>query len=222
MAIQNLLEKIQFTDEKNVLIQGLPSSVEKQFIKLSFAKNVTPLLRSRKIEFALVFAVSQKQLTEILKDVIPALHDQAKLWIAYPKSTSKIASDLSRDANWHFIDPFGYRIVRSVAIDHVWSAVRCKKNLEDEMEEEIINGFSSSNPAPGVDYETRTIEVPVELEILLSSSKPANAFFESLSFTNKREYVEWILSAKKDETKNKRLEETIYKLNMGKKNPSEK
>ena len=45
---QSLLEKLQLKDEKNLLIQGLPSTVEKQFIKLSFSKNVTPLLKSRK------------------------------------------------------------------------------------------------------------------------------------------------------------------------------
>lgn len=221
MAAQTLLEKLQYKDVKNLLIQGLPSSVEKQFVKLSFAKNVTPLLKSRKIDFALVFAVSQKQLKDILKEVIPALHQDCKFWIAYPKSTSKIASDLSRNCNWDFIDKSGYRIVSSVAIDHVWSAIRCRHLESAEIDDEA-EGFSTANPAPGINYEARTISIPAELDVMFSSNKPAHAFFESLSFTNRREYVEWILSAKKDETKNKRLEETIYKLKMGKKNPAEK
>ena len=55
---QTILEKLQLQNEKNILIQGLPSSIEKQFNKLSFAKNLTPLLRSRKIDFALIFAVN--------------------------------------------------------------------------------------------------------------------------------------------------------------------
>ena len=49
MALLTVLEKLQLKEEKNVLIQGLPSSIEKQFVKLSFAKNVTPLLKSKKI-----------------------------------------------------------------------------------------------------------------------------------------------------------------------------
>jgi len=44
--LPNLLEKLQYTEQKNILIQGLPSSIEKQFAKLAFAKNVTPLLKS--------------------------------------------------------------------------------------------------------------------------------------------------------------------------------
>jgi len=130
MTAQSLLEKLQLQDEKNLLIQGLPSSIEKQFIKLNFSKNVTPLLKSRKIDFALVFAVSQRQLVDILKDVIPALQEDAKFWIAYPKLTSKIASDLSRDKNWDFVSDYGFEAVRMIALDNVWSAGRFKKQHE--------------------------------------------------------------------------------------------
>lgn len=219
MSSQTLPEKLQLKDEKNLLIQGLPSSIEKQFVKLSFAKNVTPLLKSRRIDFALVFAINQRQLKDILKDVIPALHEEAKFWIAYPKLTSKIASDLSRDANWGFINDLGFEGVRAVALDHVWSAMRFKKPDPNEKKQP---GFSSENPAPGVDFENRTIEVPESLQQSLDKNKKAKAFFEALSFTNKREYVEWIIGAKKEETKAKRLETTIEKLKAGKKNPSEK
>lgn len=127
MTAQSLLEKLQLQNEKNLLIQGLPSSIEKQFVKLTFAKNLTPLLKSRKIDFALVFAVSQRQLIEILKEVIPALQEDAKFWIAYPKLTSKIASDLSRDKNWDFVSDYGFEAVRMITLDNVWSAGYFKK-----------------------------------------------------------------------------------------------
>ncbi len=125
--MQTLFEKLQFNDEKNLLIQGLPSTIEKQFCKLSFAKNMTPLLKSKKIDFALVFAVNEKQLIGILSDVFPALHSEAKLWIAYPKKTSKIASDLNRDCNWDTIIDAGYEPINQVCLDHVWSAVLFQK-----------------------------------------------------------------------------------------------
>jgi hypothetical protein len=124
---QNLLEKLHLQEEKNILIQGLPSSIEKQFVKLSFAKNVTPLLKSRKIDFALVFAVNENQLTCILKDVLPALQEESKFWIAYPKSTSKIATDLNRQCSWDCVRTAGYDLADEVALDHVWSAMRFNK-----------------------------------------------------------------------------------------------
>jgi hypothetical protein len=124
---QTLFEKLEFADEKNLLIQGLPSSIEKQFCKLSFAKNMTPLLKSRKIDFALVFAVNENQLNGILRDVMPALKEDSKFWVAYPKITSKIVTDLNRDSSWQQLTSAGYETVNEVALDHVWSAARFEK-----------------------------------------------------------------------------------------------
>lgn len=124
---QTLFEKLQFTDEKNLLIQGLPSTIEKQFCKLSFAKNMTPLLKAKRIDFALVFAVNERQLNGILSDVLPAMNDEAKLWIAYPKKTSKIASDLNRDCSWDKVTESGYESMSQVCLDHVWSALLFQK-----------------------------------------------------------------------------------------------
>jgi hypothetical protein len=123
----SVVEKLQLKDEKNLLVQGLPSTIEKQFVKLSFSKNVTPLLKIKKIDFALVFAISHYQLKDILKDVVPALAKDAKLWIAYPKVSSKIVSDLSRECNWECIALHGLETERTVALDNVWCAMRFKK-----------------------------------------------------------------------------------------------
>ena len=133
--MQSMFEKLQLHEEKNLLIQGLPSSIEKQFQKLSFAKNVTPLLRNRKIDFALIFAINQQQLVSILRDVLPALRDEAKLWIAYPKTASKIVSDLNRECSWGCIKDKGYDILMETCLDHVWSAVRFVRAQESELVE---------------------------------------------------------------------------------------
>jgi len=119
---QSLLEKLQLKDEKSLLIQGLPSSIEKQFIKLNFSKNVTPWLRNKKIDFALVFAVNETQLKGIIHEVLPALHEDGKLWVAYPKTSSKIATTLNRDCSWTCITHAGYISVEEVTLDHVWTA----------------------------------------------------------------------------------------------------
>jgi len=127
MFSNSLFEKLELSEEKNLLIQGLPSSIEKQFAKLSYAKNVTPLLKSRKIDFALVFAVNRNQLSNILQDVFPALHNKSKLWIAYPKVTSKIASDLNRHSSWQALSDSDYEATIQVALDHVWTAMLFRK-----------------------------------------------------------------------------------------------
>ena len=221
MSNQTLLEKLQLKDEKNLLIQGLPSSVEKQFAKLTYAKNVTPLLKSRKVDFVLIFALSQQQLNNVLCEVFPAMHDETKLWIAYPKTASKIASDLNRDCSWECLTKKEYECVRQVAMDHVWSAMRFKKldQIPNKTRE-----FSESKPilANGVDFEKRLVKAPVELDRLFTTHSEAKEFFSSLSFTNQKEYVTWIEGAKKVETRQRRLETALEKLLAGKRNPTEK
>jgi hypothetical protein len=126
---QSLLEKLELVDDRNLLIQGLPSSIDKLFCKLSFSKNVTPLLKSKKIDFALVFAINENQLNDILKDVLPALSSDAKLWVAYPKSSSKIVSDLNRDGSMSKLIDAGFEGVTDVVLDHTWTATRFNKLL---------------------------------------------------------------------------------------------
>lgn len=135
--IETVVEKLQLKDEKNLLIQGLPSSIEKQFTKISFSKSVTPLLKSRRIDFALVFAVNQNQLTSIMQEVLPALHDEGKLWIAYPKATSKIVSDLNRHCTWACLKSKGYVSVLESQLDHVWTAVKFSKNGVHVIQQEL-------------------------------------------------------------------------------------
>lgn len=127
---QTILDKLSLKNEKNILIQGLPSSIEKQFAKLSFAKNLTPLLKSRKLDFALIFAVSESQLNSILSDIVPALKGETKLWVAHPKTTSKISTDLNRDSSWSRLSNLGYESLETVSLDHVWQAINFNKMEE--------------------------------------------------------------------------------------------
>ena len=72
------------------------------------------------------------------------------------------------------------------------------------------------------DTEERTIEIPDGLAKVLTKNKKAKSFFDSLSFTNRKEYADWIAGAKKEETREKRLKLLIEKLLDQKKNPTEK
>ena len=62
------------------------------------------------------------------------------------------------------------------------------------------------------DEEERVIELPIEFKEKLNVNNKAYNFYESLSYSQKRKYFQWITSAKKEETKMKRIEEAIEKL----------
>ena len=46
------------------------------------------------------------------------------LWISYPKRSSKVPTDLTRDVLWKLTKGTGLRPVTQVSIDAVWSAMR--------------------------------------------------------------------------------------------------
>src|SRR5690606_41095739 len=119
MALPTVLEKLQIQNERNFLIQGLPSSIEKAFLKLNYAKSLTPLLKTRRIDFALIFAVNIRQLTQIVEEVMPHLSEEAKFWVSFPKSTSKIYCELTRDYNWEVITSQGFEAVDHTCLDNV-------------------------------------------------------------------------------------------------------
>jgi len=59
--------------------------------------------------------------------------------------------------------------------------------------------------------------MPSELGDILNSNKKANHFFESLSPSCKKQYINWVASAKKEETRKRRAKEALNRLNKQKK-----
>ncbi|MDQ3709283.1 MAG: hypothetical protein M3387_08310 [Actinomycetota bacterium] len=60
--------------------------------------------------------------------VVPALADDAVLWFAYPKKSSRqYRSDVSQMQGWQPLGDLGFEAVRQVSIDADWSALRFRR-----------------------------------------------------------------------------------------------
>jgi hypothetical protein len=68
------------------------------------------------------------------------------------------------------------------------------------------------------DSSARTIDVPPELQKLLKK-EGLLGFFETLSYTHRKEYCRWITEAKKEETRQARLTKAVAMLRSGIKTP---
>jgi len=68
------------------------------------------------------------------------------------------------------------------------------------------------------DESERTLEVP-DLFLKLMKKEGLLPFFESLSYTHRKEYCRWITEAKKEETRTRRLERAVEMLKAKVKTP---
>lgn len=71
------------------------------------------------------------------------------------------------------------------------------------------------------DMEVREVIIPDDVQVLLNENPEGKAYFEKLSYTHRKEYINWITSAKKEETRVNRLVAFIEKLRQ-KKKPDQK
>jgi uncharacterized protein YdeI (YjbR/CyaY-like superfamily) len=67
-----------------------------------------------------------------------------------------------------------------------------------------------------IKYEKVKLVVPGYFKDAMKKNKKAWDTFDGFSYSHKKEYVEWITEAKTDETRNKRLTQTIEWLKEGK------
>ncbi|MEN8435036.1 YdeI/OmpD-associated family protein [Clostridium septicum] len=62
------------------------------------------------------------------------------------------------------------------------------------------------------DEEERVVQVPEDLELELARDKEINDTWNSMSFLNRKKYVNWIVSAKREETRSNRVKESLRML----------
>jgi Bacteriocin-protection, YdeI or OmpD-Associated/Domain of unknown function (DUF1905) len=67
-----------------------------------------------------------------------------------------------------------------------------------------------------VDTEPRTVRVPADLRAALAGDAGAKAAFAKLSYTHRREYVEWVEEAKRPDTRTRRIAATVERVRAGK------
>ena len=77
-------------------------------------------------DWVLLFAHNQAELNEYAPQVFTRLKGDAPFWVAYPKKSSKIKTDISRDQGWEMLREAGYQGVSLVSLNDIWSAFRVR------------------------------------------------------------------------------------------------
>lgn len=68
------------------------------------------------------FASSVADLAELAPAAVSALKPESLLWVCFPKGSSKLQTDLTRDRGWEPLQAFELKWTNLVSIDENWSA----------------------------------------------------------------------------------------------------
>ena len=74
--------------------------------------------------FVQIFATRLSDISKFAKKLNRFAAPNALVWVSYPKQTSKLKGDLSRDVIREALNGWGWRAVSIVAIDETWSSLR--------------------------------------------------------------------------------------------------
>lgn len=90
--------------------------------------------------------------------------------------------------------------------------------LTQEIRKKIGKGFGDEILVTvEKDEEERSVEIPEDIAELMNSNEKAVATFQSLSYTAQKEYITWVTSAKRQETRADRIQKAVALLAEGKK-----
>ena len=216
---RSIADKLKIKARDTLLTLNAPVDFKKDLAGLPAGVSITG--SGKKYDQVHWFVVNRSQLEKEMSKLMKLVKPGVIVWVYYPKGTSKSQTDLNRDKGWDCLLAEGDKLswINLVSFNTTWSVFGFrakteadkKKEAKPKPEREI---FKWVNPT------TKEVKLPEDLAAALKKNKKEAASFEALSFTNKKEYIEWIVTAKQEATRTDRIKGTIERLAKGWKNPA--
>lgn len=211
------IQKLKIKENYTLLTINAPSEFKKDLGDLPGGVKISSSVKNyHQIHW---FVSDKAQMEAEVSKVIDLLTGAVVCWIYYPKGSSRIQTDLTRDKGWESLLQHNHlQWISLISFNDTWSSfgMRLKtdadKKKEAQPKEREIFKY--------IDAVKKTIYLPDGLSKALDKNTKQLEFFNSLSFSNKKEYVEWIVTAKREETRATRVTESVERLSKGWKNPA--
>ena len=121
MSDKSIAERLQVKNDRYLAVIGAPIEVDAAIGETQ--RRVEP----HSADVVLSFVRDRVSLEAELAGALPRLKPAAIFWLAYPRLSSKLASDLNRDVIRAAVPAHGLDTVSQIAIDDDWSALRLKR-----------------------------------------------------------------------------------------------
>lgn len=123
MPITPLAKKLRIQPGQRIMVLNAPPGYLE---KLSDLPEDVQLMDEPAEELDLVhlFVRNIPELEELGPSAINSVKYDGLLWVSYPKKSSKVKTNISRDVGWEIMADNEFRPVTQVSIDETWSALR--------------------------------------------------------------------------------------------------
>ena len=217
---QSIQKKLRIHEGLDITLLNVPTTYFETVGELPSGVTTSFSLK-KKTGYVHLFVANKTELEKYFPIICKLLKPEGLLWISFLKKKKNTSTDLTRDTGWECLTQHPMKWITLISFDDNWSAFLMRNVLPEKMTlNEILHNHETNKSEKKL--QPKELIVPIDLQQLLLKNKSAKTFFDSLSYTNRKEYVVWVDSAKRDETKSDRLRKTIEKLNAGLKNPSAK
>jgi hypothetical protein len=126
--MSGIFEKLNLKDQQEILVLQAPESFLPELARLPVLTIHHHIESVAEIGFFLGFVTRKSEVEALAGAVAARATDDATVWFAYPKGTSKrYTCDFNRDTGWKALKVAGFDTVRAVAIDEDWTALRFRR-----------------------------------------------------------------------------------------------
>ena len=115
--MSEVLHKLGWRAGMATRITGLPDDLRAAFAPALKAEGADPV-------WHLAFAPDAAALERIAAEDVPHYARGQHLWVAYPKKTSGVQTDIDRDHGWEPFAALDLHGVTQISLSPVWSALR--------------------------------------------------------------------------------------------------
>jgi hypothetical protein len=131
MAVRSLAEKMKLKPGSRAAVVGAPGGSLEELGPLPAGVEVSTRLRGS-FDWVQVFAKTRAEVETLVPQAIKTLKPESVLWISFPKGTSKIQTDLTRDVGWEALEGADLKWVTLVSVNDTWSAFALRPHRPGE------------------------------------------------------------------------------------------
>ena len=131
MAENSLIKKLKLKPGQRAAVIGAPDGYLETLGPLPEGVETLDRL-SGKFDWLQVFVKTKAEIDKLAPRAAKALKPDGLLWISFPKGSSKIQTDLTRDKGWEVLQDLDLKWLVLVSIDDTWSAFALRPYREGE------------------------------------------------------------------------------------------